>query len=258
MLPRRLALAATGLIVGVGAVPTLVDAASGATPTTVLGTVPGPGTSSSPKSVVADALTAARTEGSVHFVETASAGKQSLSVTGDVSPTKGRQTITVRYGSSVGHMSGLWAADHVYFEGDSYGLQSFLGMSATLARKYKNRWIAFSKSDPGFVQTAKQFTVQGPLSEISLTGQLSMTGLAVIDGVSAQGVRGKTMALSSNGGTGTGTLYVANTGTGLPVRFTGTGHQSAGTANARVDFSSWGESVDVQAPTDAIAQSKVK
>ena len=194
----------------------------------MLGTAPGPGTSSSPKSIVADALTAARTEGSVHFVETASAGKQSLSVVGDVSPTKGRQTITVRYGSSVGHMSGLWAADHVYFRGDSYGLQSFLGMSATLARKYKNRWYAFSNSDPGFDQTAKQFTVQGPLSEISLTGQLSMTGLAVINGVSAQVVRGKTMALSSNGGTGTGTLYVADTGTRLPVRFTGTGHQSAG------------------------------
>lgn len=238
--------------------PALIVQASAATPTTVIGTAPGTGPTSSPKSLVTNALDAARTAGSVHFVETAAAGKQSVSVVGDVSPTRGRQTITVRYGSSVGHMDGLWSGDRVYFKGDAYGLQSFLGMSAALSRKYKSRWIAFSKSDPGFAQTAKQFTVQGPLSEISLTGQLSVVGASVVDGVAAEGVRGKTMALSSNGGSGTGTLYVASNGTGLPVRFTGTGQQPTGSASARVDFSKWGETVDVQSPSGAIAQSNVK
>jgi hypothetical protein len=254
---RASALAALGLalttVVGLGA----GAPASATTSTNVGGTTPAQGPASSAKLLVAAALNAAKEAGSVHFVEKASAGKQSVSVVGDVSPSNGRQTITVRYGSSVGHMDGLWSNGEVYFKGDSYGLQSFLDFSASLAHKYRNRWIAFTKSYQGFAQTAKQFTVNGPLSEISLTGSLSIVGKDVVDGVMSECVRGRTMALSSNGGSGTGTLYVANNGSLLPIRFVGTGRQPAGAANAWVDFSNWGETVSVQSPTGAIDASTV-
>jgi hypothetical protein len=204
------------------------------------------------------AIDAAKQAGSVHFVEQASAGKNEFSVVGDVSPSKGHQTITVRYGSSVGHMDGLWAGGLIYYKGDPNGLRSFLNMSAALAQKYQNRWIAYSRSDQGFSQTAQQFTVQGPLSEISLTGKLSIVGTMVVNGVQSQCVRGQTMALSASGQSGTGTLYVANDGTLLPIQFIGTGRQGNTVARARVDFSNWGETVVAESPTGAVAASKVR
>src|SRR5579863_9159716 len=87
--------------------------ASAVTPTTALGTAPGQNPASSAKLLVNAAIDAAKQAGSVHFVEQVSAGKNSLSVTGDVSPSKGHQTVTVKYGSSVGHMDGIWTGGFV-------------------------------------------------------------------------------------------------------------------------------------------------
>jgi len=251
-----------------GAVQTAVagPAAGTGTPTTVTGAMPSAtgarstasrSVASSAKALVTSAVAAAKAQKSVHFVEWASAGKQSVSVIGDVSPTTGQQTITVRDGSSVGHVEGLFAEGQVYFRGDAYGLGSYLGMPTALARKYVNRWIAFSKSDSGFAQTAKQFTVAGPLSEIDLTGKLSRLTTTTIDATPVMVVKGRTNALSSKGRSGSGTLYVTSDGTRLPVRFTGTGRETAGSSTGRVDFSRWGEPVNVKPPAGAIPASKV-
>ena len=241
----------------------LVGSVAGAsTPTTVAGGVAAGSTTSSPagstaKALVTSAVAAAMGQKSVHYVERAAAGKQSVSVVGDVSPTKGRQTITVRDGSSVGHVEGLYTGGRVYFRGDEYGLGSYLGMPTNLARKYAMVWIVFAPSDSGFAQTAKQFTVAGPLSEISLSGKLSVVRTTTVDATAVTVVRGRTGALSSKGRSGTGTLYVTNDGKTLPVRFTGKGREAAGASSGQVDFSRWGEPVEVKAPGGAIPASKV-
>ena len=241
-------------------------AAAAGTPTTVAGlgtrasgagADPATSSATSARALVTAAVAAAKAQKSVHFVEWASAGKQSISVVGDVSPTTGQQTTTVRNGSSVGHVQGLYTGGKVYFRGDAYGLGSYLGMPTALARKYVDRWIAFSKSDAGFAQTAKQFTVAGPLAEIDLTGRLSRLTSTTVDATPVMAVSGRTNALSSKGRSGSGTLYVAADGTRLPVRFTGTGREANRSSTVRVDFSGWGEPVDVKVPPIAIPASKV-
>jgi hypothetical protein len=214
-------------------------------------------TQDSLKALVANAVAAANAHQSVHYVQSAKAGSQSVSVVGDVSATQGDQRVTVRNGSSVGHIEGRLASGNVYFRGDAYALASYLGMPTALAQKYKNRWIVFTKSDRGFTQTAKEFTLQGPLSVVSLTGTLSAGPTTMVNRAPVISVKGSTTALSSTGNSGAATLYLASTGSPLPVRFVGTGKQSAGSAKGQLDFSKWGETVVVVTPTKALAASKL-
>jgi hypothetical protein len=243
-----------------GAVP--ASGTSGTTGTTVTSGATGiSGTTDAiqARDLVTSVVAAAKAQGSVHYFEWAAAGKQSVAVVGDVSATAGRQTITVRDGTSVGHLEGRWADGKVYFRGDAYGLNSYLAMPSTLARKYVQHWIVFTKADPGFAATAKQFTVAGPIAEIRLTGRLTLVpGTSTVNGVPVTLVRGRTTGLSTRGRSGTATLFIATTGSHLPVRFTGTGKETAGSSVGRVDFSAWGETVSVDAPPSAIPASQVK
>jgi hypothetical protein len=237
---------------------------AGASTTTTSSTLPTTGTAPSAQqasllAVLNSALAAATAQKSVHYLQTASAGKQSVTIIADASTSEGRQVVTVQNGTSIGHVTGELTGDKVYFRGDAYGLSSYLGMPTDLASKYKNRWIVFTKSSQGFAQSVKTFTIQGPLSVVKLTkGTLSAAGGATVDGQAVTAITGGTTALSTGGKSGTGTLYLASTGSPLPVRFVGTGSQSAGKAKGEVDFSLWGERVVVPAPRNAIAASKVQ
>jgi hypothetical protein len=204
------------------------------------------------------AIAAAKSAGSVHYVQKASAGKQTVEIVGDASGSEGREMVTVHNGSSVGHVTGELTGGKVYFEGDDYGLTSYLGMPANLASKYAHRWIVFTQADQGFKQTAKTFTISGPLSVVTLSkGTLGPGPGSTIASTAVTSIRGRTAALSTSGKSGTGTLYVAAAGSPLPVRFVGTGTQDAGPAKGQVDFSQWGEPVTLSAPSHAVAASKI-
>ena len=152
---------------------------------------------------VDSALSAATAQRSVHYVQSASAGKQRVTIVADASSSEGRQVVTVHNGSSVGHITGELTGDKVYFRGDAYGLSSYLGMPTNLASKYKNRWIVFTKSSQGFAQSVKAFTIQGPLSVVKLTkGTLSAAGATTVDGQAVTAIAGRTTALSTGGKSG--------------------------------------------------------
>ena len=210
------------------------------------------------RNLVTMSIAAAKAKGSVHYVERAAAGKQSLSVVGDVSANKGQQTVTIRDGSATGHVVGRWSGHKVYFRADATGLSYYLGMSNALARKYAQRWIVFSPADVNFAQTASQFTVAGPVAEIILTGRLSVLGTSTVDGSTVVTVKGRTTALSSAGRSGTGTLYLAADGTALPVRFVARGNHASRGSTGQIDFSRWGETVNVRAPSRAVPAAAVR
>ncbi len=250
--------AVTGVVLALGATPDVGASTTTTSPTTTTDTA-ARAQQTGLLASVNSALSAATAQRSVHYVQSASAGKQRVTIVADASSSQGRQVVTVHNGSSVGHITGELTGDKVYFRGDAYGLSSYLGMPTNLASKYKNRWIVFTKSSQGFAQSVKAFTIQGPLSVVKLTkGTLSAAGATTVDGQAVTAIAGRTTALSTGGKSGTATLYLASSGPPLPVRFVGTGTQSAGSAKGEVDFSLWGERVVVPAPSHAIAASQVQ
>ena len=210
-----------------------------------------------PQSLVNASLAAAGKQSSVHYTVFSSAGTRSITLTADVSSNKGQQAIVLRKGKQVGHVNGRLVGGNVYFEGDVYGLTSYLGMPTSLAPKYSGKWIEFTSKESGFSSVSKAFQLSTALSQISIKAPMSISGHSTVNGTSTVNVKGVTTSLSSKGKSGAATLSVSASKSQLPVRFVGLGKQSLGKAYGRVDFSKWGESFTVATPTGAVQASSI-
>lgn len=209
-------------------------------------------TSPSASALVKASLDAGSKQSSVHYVVHSAAGKQSVSLVADASQTKGNQSIVLRDGSKTGHVSGRLVNGSVYFEGDATGLTSYLGMPASLAPKYVDKWIVWTSSDPSYSSVAKNFQVATAIGQISLKAPMSIGRRATVNGTPSVNIVGTTSSLSAKGKKGPATLAVSTSKTHLPVRFAGRGNQKAGKASGTVTFSKWNQDFSVTAPTGAI------
>ena len=262
MARRLLAAATLGVTLGPFAGVLLAPAPSGAATTTATSAPPASSTTAPTVNValLGDALTAAKGEQSVHFVATSGKTGRSETVTESTSPTAGIQRILLRTKSATGHVSGVFMNQIVYFRGDAFGLEGYLGMPATLAGKYAGRWIFFSPATKDYGPIEKTFTLDGAISQINMKGPYRRV-TATVDGQPAITVTGtmvtKTKKKAKKTKGAKVTLAVAATGTPLPIRFTEKGTPSAGETGT-VDFSKWGLKVAPKAPQGAIAASSIE
>jgi hypothetical protein len=209
------------------------------------------------QALVTDALDTANQQPSVHYVATSSAGSMSIRLVADAATAGGQQQVTEQSGKTVGHATGVLAGGAVYYMGDRAGLSLYLGMSNTLASKYKGQWIEFSPSDPGFSAIAQQFTLGGAVSQISIKGPFK-TASTTVGGEPATSIAGSTTALSTSGKKGPAVLVVTTSGPDLPVRFSGSGTQDSTAEHGTIVFSGWGEAVNPAVPTSAVPASTIE
>jgi len=213
--------------------------------------------SSTPKSLLSASLKAAEKESSVHFVATSAVGTRSITITADASTTAGSQVIILHEGKKTGHVTGRYVGKSVYFQGDTIGLEDYLGMPTTLAPKYSGKWISFGSSTTDYASIAKSMTLSAAVAQISVKAPITGGAHTTVDGQAAVSVVGTTTTLSSKGKKGTATLYVAAKGSPLPISYLGTGKQKKQSETGKVTFSKWGEKVSPSAPYNAVPASSI-
>lgn len=208
--------------------------------------------------MLAAALQAADRQKSVHFVAESSLDGRSVDITASTSATAGTQKIVLRSGKTTGHVAGRLVDKLVYFRGDTFGLEEYLGMPATLAPNYTGKWIYFSPATQDYKGIEKSMTFSAAIEQISLTGPFT-TGTSTVNGQAADTVTGTTTTTNTKGKKvkGKATLYLPATGTPLPMRFVGQEKQGSKVESGTVVFSQWGLKVAPSAPHGAIAASSI-
>lgn len=255
---HRLLLSAAGLVVVAAA--GLASAAPAWAATTAATTTTGaPSTTTSPTTGAAllkASQAAAKAATSVHFLAKTKLGSKTITLTASASATTGTQKIVLRGGSVVGHMSARLVNQIVYFKGDANGLEGYLGMPSTLAAKYSEHWIFFSPATKDYATFKKSLTLTAALRQVDLTGPYT-TAAATTNGQSAEKISGTTKSLSSKGNKGKAALYVATSGTPLPIRYVATGKQKKQRETGTVVFSKWGAPVAPASPQTATSASSI-
>jgi len=207
--------------------------------------------------LLAGSLKSADRQRSVHFVATSTLSTRSIVIVANAGVTSGTQTITVRVNKKVGRVTGRYTGGTVYFQGNTVGLESYLGMPSSIAPTYAGRWIAFTSSDQGYSQIAGSMTLATAVDQVSVSPPITSGGRAKVNGASVELIRGTTTTLSSKGQHGAAVADVATGGAHLPVRYQGTGKQGKQSASGQVVFSRWGLKVSPRAPSSSVPASSI-
>ncbi len=210
-----------------------------------------------PKATVTASLAAANKQQSVHYNATSKAGTQSITLTADAGVSSGQQIVVVKKGKTTGHIQARYVTSGVYFKGDVYGLEAYLGMPASLAPTYAGKWIVFTSTDTDYAQITKALTLSAAVAQISMTGPYTSGGTTTAGGKAASAVKAFTSTLSSAGKKGPATVYIAAKGTPLPIKFTGAGTESGKKTTGVVSYSKWNETINLVTPTGAIPASSI-
>jgi len=229
--------------------------AAAATATTTTGA-----TSTGAKAATAlytSAITAAGKQTSVHYVAKSSESGKSLTITASSSATAGTQKIVLYTGKKAsGHLSGRLVDKVAYFKGDTFGLEEYLGMPATLAPKYSGKWIYFSSATKSYAPIAASFGLSAAVGQISMKGPYKQ-GTSRVNGKAATTLTGANTASGKKGKPGSATLAVAAQGTPLPIRFLGKSLVSKKLVTDTVNYGRWGLKVSPKAPKGAVPASSI-
>lgn len=200
-------------------------------------------------SVLTAVKAALKTQTGVHLVISSKSGYSSTSVVADL----GTQSGSEKYSSGKVTISIEVTRTDAYVSGSSEGLMSFLGLSASQAKKVGSDWIAaqagtseYSKLKPGTTISA----VAGLLPKAKGTTLSS----EITNGTKLYVLKWTTPATATLP-KALNTFAVSAVGTPLPVEETVTGPSGSGTTH----FSKWGEHVVIATPPAAstVAYSKV-
>lgn len=203
-----------------------------------------------PAALLASALSAMRSSGSVHsdctITATAAGSVSDMTQSEDSARGTGRILITTSDG---GHLTLLLVDETGYFEGDETGIADFFQLSTAVADKEAGKWISTPQGNaPGKDYPSAGFagiTFADVVGQLEETGRLGLTAPTAFAGNAVNGVRG---GMASSLGTfpgATETVYIAASGRPLPIRVLANipGHDETTCA-----FSRWGEPVDLTAP----------
>jgi hypothetical protein len=200
----------------------------------------------SPRAVRTSILDAAKAQQSVHYVARQIAGNSLLTLTGDVAAADGRQQVSFKAGKETGHMTILVLDQTAYVEGDSNGLQQLLGLSKAQASTYAGQWISIPKADKHYSSAAASVTLGSFLQSITPSGRLAILKTKVggrrVIGVRAISGTGKKKKLQI--------LDAPTSGKRLPLE-----EEDLWPARQYLSItkmSKWNESVQVQAPANAV------
>jgi hypothetical protein len=158
----------------------------------------------------------------------------------------GRQEITISGGE---HAIVLVVGKVTYVQGNKAALTGIFGFPAATATRLVNRWISFRPGDTGYQQVTSGVTLAGLVSELELTGPLTIKAPGTVAGQSVVGVHGTVPASVGAPAGSKATLYVAASGRTLPVSYQ---IDRADSLRLTVTFSRWGEPVHITAPPRAI------
>jgi hypothetical protein len=231
-------------------VPLIAAAATGTTTTTSTTAA------NTATALYKSAITAAKQQKSLHFLAKSTESGRSVTIKGASSATAGTEQVLMIANKSTGHVTGRLVNKVVYFKGDTFGLEEYLGMPATLAPKYAGKWIFFSPATKSYAAIAQAFTPSAAVGQISMKGPYSKTP-STVNGQAATLLTGRNTATGKKGKKGSATLAVASTGTPLPIRFQGKGTVSKKAVTERVDYSGWGSPVSPKTPQGAIPASTI-
>jgi hypothetical protein len=259
MASNRLLVAGAGLsalIAAAAYAPSAAGAATATTTTTAAATTTTGARPTTGKALVAAMTQAADTQTSVRYVTNSTLGGRSVEITASAGTTVGTQVIVLREGKNTGRVDARLVNKIVYFRGNTFGLEEYLGMPATLAPKYSGKWIFFSPATKDYSGIEKSMTLSAAISEISISGPFTTTA-ATVDGQATKKVKGTTTSLSSKGKKGTAIIYLKATGVPLPVRYQATGKQKNQNETGTVVFSDWGVKVHPATPHTSIPASSI-
>ena len=174
----------------------------------------------------------------VHFVSHAKQGNVTFTVTGDTGTKSGVQTLTLKQGSTVEHMTVLLVGSTGYINGNTTALTDVIGLDKTAAKKYAGQWVSFGAAKQQYSDLTAGLLDSQVAGELKMTGPYHFGKTKTIDGKSATAIVGK---VTDNSGDAVGsTLYVAASGPPLPIEQT-TGPRAKGPSPARVTFTKWGQ-----------------
>ena len=197
-----------------GALVALTAASCSSSPTTPSATATvGALSGKTPAQILSAATAAAKKAGSAHYVLSAVQGKQSQTISGDASPTEGRQMVV----QASQHIQVIYVGGVAYVRGDSGGLASAMGFAASVAQTYANKWIAVHSTDSLFKSIVSAVTLAGTLEQLNPTGKLTLTAATTVAGQTAVGVKGGLPGTPQSGVTGSTTLYVAASKPTVPL-----------------------------------------
>ncbi len=202
-----------------------------------------------PKQILSTAVAAATKSGSVHFQLLGKQAGKTESITGDSSNTYGLEIISAGAVNIQAEVIGKGA----YVEGNSGGLQSQMGLSATNAATYAGKWISIASTDAPFSSITKAVRLAGTLGELKPSGKLTLTSATTKASQSVIGVHGGLPGGATNGTTGSAVLYVSTAQPNVPIVFQVT-ESSSGTKESDVGtFTKWGQPLHLVAPTNTVA-----
>lgn len=208
--------------------------------------------------LVSGSLAAAAAAGSFHYVSSSvSAGISQLTV-GDAGAVSGRQVITVAGDT----FTVLVVGSTAYFQGDATAMVQNLAVPPAVAQARAGQWISLVSGDSPYESVKAAVTTSEALSDNVTFTPRTVLAQSAVAGQRVIGVRGAMHGVAGQRGSGTAILYVSAGGRHLPVRYvehgtlTGTDGSTA-SITFTIDFSAWGEGVQVNVPPGAVAFSSL-
>jgi len=177
--------------------------------------------------------------GSVHVVTRIQMRGGAATWVNDTGSQSGKQVIT----AGGAQVTILLVASTAYVNANPLAMSEMFQSSAAISQRFASKWLYFPSSSGAYQKVAPTLTLGSLLQQVTPTGALTKLGTSTVDGRSVIGVRGVLP-----GGGGTGTLYIAATGSPLPIE------EVSGSSGAETTsiFSGWGEPVRVTPPSGAV------
>jgi hypothetical protein len=222
----------------------------------VVGLAAAPVGASRPASAQTEYLAAINAVGEqgVHYASHAKQGSVEFNVSGDTGVKSGTQTLTLKEGSTLEHMTVVSVGSTGYVNGNPTALKDVMGLSAATAKKYAGKWVSFDPTNQQYSELVAGLLDSQVAGELKMNGPFHYGATKTIDGKSAIAVVGSVS--DNSGNTVSGTLWVPASGPPLPIEQT-TGTSSKGAIAGTVTFTKWGQKVAQKAPAHAIAASKL-
>ena len=208
--------------------------------------------------LVSGSLAAAQAAGSFHYVSSSVSAAVSQVTVGDAGASSGRQVITVAGDT----FTVLVVGSTAYFQGDAAAMVENLSVPPALAQARAGQWISLAAGDGPYESVKAAVTTSEALSDNVTFTPRTVLARSTIAGRRVIGVRGAMLGVAGQRGSGTATLYVAAGGRHLPVRYVENGTLTGSDGSTakirfRIDFSGWGEAVQVNVPSGAVTFSSL-
>jgi hypothetical protein len=200
--------------------------------------------------LVAKAVSAANTAGSMHFVDRSTASKVVTTLTGAVSAPTAAEALT---GTGQPPLQVILLSGIAYINAGSQVLQSTLGLPAAASTANAGKWISVQSGDSAFSQIAPQLTISSELNSYIPTSHLHIGKIEKVAGHRVIPVSGRPASSVAKGNTGAVALLISPNAPYLPVGGSLVLSKKGSTLHEVAVFTDWGQQITVNAPTTSTA-----